>query len=102
MCQERIGANITLMIREIKKKKILLTPIQATLFLIGLYEDTGSLTFSSTKPEDAHAAAYLLEKKADFIIGGPVRSEGLLPNGTEFYRKRLEIARPHGRWHRRL
>jgi nanoRNase/pAp phosphatase (c-di-AMP/oligoRNAs hydrolase) len=67
-CQEKIGANITLMIREIKKQKILLTPIQATLFLIGLYEDTGSLSFSSTTAEDAYAAGYLLENKADLNI----------------------------------
>lgn len=67
-CQEKIGANITLMIREIKKQKILLTPIQATLFLIGLYEDTGSLSFPSTTSEDAYAAGYLLENKADLNI----------------------------------
>lgn len=67
-CQESIGANITLMIREIKKRNITLTPIQATLFLIGLYEDTGSLSFPSTTAEDAYAAAYLLENKADLNI----------------------------------
>ncbi|RJP86082.1 MAG: CBS domain-containing protein [Desulfobacteraceae bacterium] len=67
-CHEKKGANITLMIREIKKRDILLTPMQATLFLTGLYEDTGSLTFSSTTAEDAYAAGYLLENKADLNI----------------------------------
>ena len=67
-CHEKRGANITLMIREIKKRGILLTPMQATLFLTGLYEDTGSLTFSSTTAEDAYAAGYLLENKADLNI----------------------------------
>lgn len=67
-CHEKKGANITLMIREIKKRGIRLTPMQATLFLTGLYEDTGSLTFSSTTPEDAHAAGYLLEHRADLNI----------------------------------
>jgi tRNA nucleotidyltransferase (CCA-adding enzyme) len=67
-CHEKIGATITLMIREIKKRQIYLTPMQATLFLIGLYEDTGNLTFPTTTPEDAHAAAYLLESKADLNI----------------------------------
>jgi nanoRNase/pAp phosphatase (c-di-AMP/oligoRNAs hydrolase) len=67
-CQEQMGATITLMIRELKKKRKVFTPIQATLFLTGLYEDTGNLTFSSTKAEDAHAAAYLLEHKADLDI----------------------------------
>lgn len=67
-CQENKGANITLMVREIKKRGILLTPMQATLFLIGLYEDTGSLTFPSSTAEDAYTAGYLLENKADLNI----------------------------------
>ncbi len=67
-CHERIGANISLMIREIRNRKIRLTPMQATLFLIGLYEDTGSLTFPSTTAEDAYCAGYLLENKADLNV----------------------------------
>jgi tRNA nucleotidyltransferase (CCA-adding enzyme) len=69
-CQQEMGANITLMIRYIKEQKISITPIQASLFLAGLYEDTGNLTFLSTKAEDAHAAAYLLENEADLHIIG--------------------------------
>ncbi len=67
-CNEEMGANITLMIRELKAQKKVITPIQATLFLAGLYEDTGHLTFLSSKAEDAYAAAYLLECKADLNI----------------------------------
>ena len=51
-----------------KQQKLHLTPLQATLFLLGLYEDTGQLTFSSTTPEDARAAAFLLEQGADLNI----------------------------------
>jgi len=69
-CQEEMGANITLMLRYLKAQKISITPIQASLFLAGLYEDTGNLTFRSTKAEDAHAAAYLLENGADLQIIG--------------------------------
>jgi len=67
-CQEPIGANITLMLRSIREKSIPLSPIQATLFLCGLYEDTGNLTFPGTSPEDARAAAFLLENNADLGI----------------------------------
>lgn len=69
-CQEEMGATITLMIRQIKAQQSVLNPIQATLFLAGLYEDTGNLTFPSSKPEDAYAAAYLLEQKADLNVIG--------------------------------
>jgi nanoRNase/pAp phosphatase (c-di-AMP/oligoRNAs hydrolase)/CBS domain-containing protein len=67
-CVEKIGATITLLVREIQQQKLHLTPLQATLFLLGLYEDTGQLTFSSTTPEDARAAAFLLEQGADLNI----------------------------------
>lgn len=67
-CVEKVGATITLMIREIKDRELSLTPLQATLFLLGLYEDTGQLTFGSTTPEDARAAAFLLEQGADLNI----------------------------------
>lgn len=67
-CVEKIGATITLLVREIKQQNIALTPLQATLFLLGLYEDTGQLTFNSTTPEDARAAAFLLEQGADLNI----------------------------------
>ncbi len=62
------GATITMLIQAIQEQRKLITPIQATLFLIGLYEDTGNLTFPSTLPEDAHAAGFLLDRKADLNI----------------------------------
>lgn len=67
-CQESMGANITLMVRQLKNEKIGLTPVQATLFLAGLHEDTGNLMFPSTRPEDAMAAAWLLENGADLNV----------------------------------
>jgi nanoRNase/pAp phosphatase (c-di-AMP/oligoRNAs hydrolase) len=68
ICQEAVGACITLLIRELRTRAPALTPILATLFITGLYEDTGRLTFTSTTAEDAHAAAYLLEQGADLAI----------------------------------
>lgn len=67
-CREKTGANITIMVRELKKQNIALSPIQATLFLCGLYEDTGSLSFASTTADDAHTAGYLIENRADLNI----------------------------------
>jgi tRNA nucleotidyltransferase (CCA-adding enzyme) len=67
-CQEETGATITLLLRLLKDQRKLMTPIQATLFLCGLYEDTGGLSFPSTRAEDAYAAGYLLERKADLAV----------------------------------
>jgi tRNA nucleotidyltransferase (CCA-adding enzyme) len=44
------------------------SPIQATLFIAGIYEDTGNLTFPSTTAEDARSAAFLLERGADLNL----------------------------------
>jgi tRNA nucleotidyltransferase (CCA-adding enzyme) len=66
--RETTGANITQMIRTLKERRTLITPIHATLFLAGLYEDTGNLTFASSCPEDAYAAGYLLDRKADLAM----------------------------------
>lgn len=68
VCHEPMGANITLMIRALRQKQIPLTPIQSTLFLSGLHEDTGNLMFPSTQAEDALAAAFLLEQQADLNV----------------------------------
>lgn len=67
-CQETVGATITLMVRELKTMRQVITPIQATLFLAGLYEDTGNLTFSSCTAEDAYTAGWLLDRKADLAL----------------------------------
>ena len=66
----KTGAAVTLLVQQIEKERKLITPIQATLFLIGLYEDTGHLSYPSTCPEDAYAAAFLLDRKADLNILG--------------------------------
>lgn len=64
------GSATTLLVQQIEKERKLITPIQATLFLIGIYEDTGHLSYPSTRPEDAYAAAFLLDRKADLNILG--------------------------------
>jgi nanoRNase/pAp phosphatase (c-di-AMP/oligoRNAs hydrolase)/CBS domain-containing protein len=67
-CQEPVGATVSLLVRQLEKEGKVLTPIQSTLFLAGIYEDTGNLTFPSTRAEDAYAAGYLLNRKADLNI----------------------------------
>lgn len=67
-CQEYKGATVTLIARKLIEEKTELSPILATLLLMGIYEDTGNLTFSSTTAEDAATCAYLLEKKADLTV----------------------------------
>ncbi len=69
-CKERVGATVTLFAREMRRRGMQLTPLDSTVLLIGLYEDTGHLSFPSTTAEDARAAAYLLDNRADLNVAG--------------------------------
>lgn len=60
-----LGATTTLLVGILRERGIPLSPPEATLLSLGIYEDTGSLSYVSTTPEDLRAAAYLLEQGAD-------------------------------------
>ncbi|OQY43226.1 MAG: tRNA nucleotidyl transferase [Desulfobacteraceae bacterium 4572_87] len=65
---EEVGAAVTLLALQLKGDQSPITPIQATLFLAGIYEDTGSMSFSSTTAKDAKAVAFLLEMGGDLTM----------------------------------
>jgi len=62
------GACTTILVEKLRELNLALTPIEATLMLLGIYEDTGSLTYSCTTARDAKAVAFLLEQGADLNI----------------------------------
>jgi tRNA nucleotidyltransferase (CCA-adding enzyme) len=62
------GATTTIMCSILQERHIVITPDEATVMMLGIYEDTGSLTFSSTTQEDFKAAAYLLAQGANLNI----------------------------------
>lgn len=57
-----LGSCTTILIQEIQKRKIPISSFEATLFMLGIYADTHSLSFTSTTAEDIEVAAYLLRK----------------------------------------
>ena len=63
--EENYGSTTTLLIKILQKKNIPFSKKEATLFAIGIYEDTGSLTHLTTTPADLMAAAYLVKKGAE-------------------------------------
>ena len=64
----RIGSNTALMIDIIRKKGIPVSAEEATIMCMGIHEDTGSFTFSSTTSEDYEAAAWLAAQGADHNV----------------------------------
>lgn len=65
---QRVGATTTILTKIIQDQDIRLTPVEATLLALGIYEDTGSLSFSSTKADDAMCVAFLLECGANLDV----------------------------------
>lgn len=60
-----VGATTTILCEMLEKNNMAITPDEATVMMMGIYEDTGSLTFGSTTPQDMYAAAFLLTKGAN-------------------------------------
>ncbi|MCD6309152.1 MAG: polynucleotide adenylyltransferase, partial [Candidatus Eremiobacteraeota bacterium] len=61
---ELYGAVITMFIKIFQKSHINISPQEATLFLLGIYEETGNLTYSTTTPDDVEAVGWLLKRGA--------------------------------------
>ncbi|NOZ79193.1 MAG: CBS domain-containing protein [Acidobacteria bacterium] len=57
----RTGAACTLVATLLEKRNMVPTPEEASLLLMGIYEDTGGLSYRETTPEDLRVAAGLLE-----------------------------------------
>lgn len=63
-----VGAATTILVNEIKKRKISISPLDATLFTLGIYEDTGSFTYPGTTYRDLEAAAYLMRNESNLFV----------------------------------
>lgn len=62
------GATVTILLDLIKKRNIEITAWEATIMALGIYEDTGSLTFKTTTKEDVDAVSFLMSKGADIAV----------------------------------
>lgn len=60
-----VGCTATIFSQILREKKISLNKEEATLMAMAIYEDTGSLTFDTTTPEDLNAMAWLLPQGAN-------------------------------------
>ncbi|MDY0212454.1 MAG: CBS domain-containing protein [Desulfuromonadaceae bacterium] len=63
-----VGATVTVMVEQLQQRKIRPDSSQATVMMLGLYEDTGGLLFTSTSCADYAAASFLLEAGADLTM----------------------------------
>jgi len=84
------GSTMTILYELIKEKNINFNQVEATLFLLGIYEDTGSLTFSSTSEKDLEACGYFLKKGGKLSIVSEFVSPALNDSQKELFSKFLD------------
>jgi tRNA nucleotidyltransferase (CCA-adding enzyme) len=65
---ENVGATATIFTEMLKSRKVHLTPMEATILALGIYEETGYLLFPSTTERDLLAVSYLLRRGANLNI----------------------------------
>ncbi len=63
-----VGATVTLLLDLLRERQVEITPDEATVMMLGIYEDTGNLSYPSTREEDFKAAGYLLRKGANLNV----------------------------------
>jgi tRNA nucleotidyltransferase (CCA-adding enzyme) len=90
---EPVSATTTIFIELLQQKKIKISPAEATLFALGIYEETGSLIFPSTTARDISAAAYLLKKGANLNVVSTFISRELDPEEIELLNDLVHSAR---------
>ena len=76
---EPTGANVTILVDLIRRRDLPVTPDEATIMCLGLYEDTGSFTFPSTTEQDFLAGAFLLSKGANLNVVSDLIARELNP-----------------------
>jgi tRNA nucleotidyltransferase (CCA-adding enzyme) len=73
------GATVTLLTEILQKRQIDINPDEATVLVLGIYEDTGSFTFPSTTSRDFNAAGLLLSKGANLNTVSDLISREISP-----------------------
>ena len=86
------GATVTILTEIIKDKAIDISPDEATIMCLGIYEDTGSFTFPSTTEKDFKAAAYLLSKGANLNVVSNLISREISPEQVGLLNDMIQAA----------
>lgn len=90
---EEVGACTTILVEEICARALPLSAFEATILALGIYEDTGSLLFSTTTPRDMYAAAFLLHRGANLNVVANFIEQPFSGDQRELLRLLLNSAR---------
>ncbi len=86
------GATVTIITEILMEKGIGISPDEATIMCLGIYEDTGSFTFPSTTERDFTAAAFLLSKGANLNVVSNLTSREISPEQVGLLNDMIQAA----------
>ncbi|RUA15642.1 MAG: polynucleotide adenylyltransferase, partial [Clostridia bacterium] len=92
---EAVGATTTILVEQIMGRSIPLTGVEATLLMLGIYEDTGNLTYFSTTPRDLRCVAWLLEQGAKLDVVRDFLHHPLSPGQQRLLERLYDVAEVH-------
>ncbi len=89
------GATTTLLVGRLLESGESVTPLEANLFLLGIYEDTGSLCYPGTTAADLRVAAWLIDQGANLYIAADFLTRPLTQLQLQLYNQLVANAVVH-------
>jgi tRNA nucleotidyltransferase (CCA-adding enzyme) len=86
------GACVSMLISLLRERDVEITPEEATVMMLGIYEETGSFQYPSTTKEDFDAASFLLSKGAHVNIVSEILVKELSPEQVFLLHDLIEAA----------
>lgn len=90
--REEVGAAVTLLLEEMQRRDTPISPMHATLFMLGIYSDTGRLCYPSVTGRDAAMVAFLIDNGADLNMVSAYLDDSVDDAHTEVFGQMLEEA----------
>ena len=90
-----VGAATTILVEKIIEQGMEISPFEATILVLGIYADTGSLLFQSTTARDAYVVSYLLDKGANLEVVASFMEKSFSEEQVHLLQDLLETARRH-------
>ncbi|MGD0228740.1 MAG: CBS domain-containing protein [Syntrophorhabdales bacterium] len=89
------GACVTLLVDLVRQKDLDISPEEATIMMLGIYEETGSFQYPSTTRLDFDAASFLLSKGAHVDLVSNILVKEMSPEQVYVLHDLIEAAAVH-------
>ncbi len=89
------GTCVSMLVGLLQKKGCDISPEEATIMMLGIYEETGSFHYPSTRQRDFEAAAFLLSKGAHVDIVSDILVKEMSPEQVYLLHDLIEAAMVH-------